>query len=94
MFHCHILEHEDGGMMAPVEVLSTASIARQQEDEPLPTMTMPRKHADLWRGGPASLFGWLEKAPASSVNLEQALAASMCASNLPDVTAGLSKSGP
>jgi FtsP/CotA-like multicopper oxidase with cupredoxin domain len=22
VFHCHILEHEDGGMMAPIEVLA------------------------------------------------------------------------
>jgi FtsP/CotA-like multicopper oxidase with cupredoxin domain len=45
VFHCHILEHEDGGMMAPIEVLSTASITRQQQSEPMTTMSpMPQKH--------------------------------------------------
>lgn len=33
VFHCHILEHEDGGMMAPVEVLSAETVNRQQVSE-------------------------------------------------------------
>ncbi|HEY4918467.1 MAG TPA: multicopper oxidase domain-containing protein [Xanthobacteraceae bacterium] len=45
VFHCHILEHEDNGMMAPVEVLGPANIAQQQLSEPMATMgTMPHKH--------------------------------------------------
>ena len=33
VFHCHILEHEDGGMMAPVEVLGPDTIALLQRHE-------------------------------------------------------------
>lgn len=43
VFHCHILEHEDGGMMAPIEVLSAASVIRQQQSEPM-TMMSPMGH--------------------------------------------------
>jgi FtsP/CotA-like multicopper oxidase with cupredoxin domain len=38
VFHCHILEHEDGGMMAPVEVFGPATIAQQQYSERIPSM--------------------------------------------------------
>jgi FtsP/CotA-like multicopper oxidase with cupredoxin domain len=45
VFHCHILEHEDNGMMAPVEVLGPANIAEQQLSEPVGTMrAMQHKH--------------------------------------------------
>jgi Multicopper oxidase len=38
VFHCHILEHEDGGMMAPVEVLGPETVAQQQYSEPVPSI--------------------------------------------------------
>ena len=33
VFHCHILEHEDGGMMAPVELLDADGVNKHQEHE-------------------------------------------------------------
>lgn len=33
VFHCHILEHEDGGMMAPVEVLDAQALETPQASE-------------------------------------------------------------
>jgi Multicopper oxidase len=45
VFHCHILEHEDGGMMAPVEVLGPETVAQQQHSEPVSFMKpMPGDH--------------------------------------------------
>jgi FtsP/CotA-like multicopper oxidase with cupredoxin domain len=81
VFHCHILEHEDAGMMAPIEVLSAASIARQQEDELVPAMNMPSKRTDLWRDGFSSLLGGSMVAPSSDLSLNAALASSICTSD-------------
>ena len=44
VFHCHILEHEDGGMMAPVEVLSAEAVNRQQVSEVISMGPMHHKH--------------------------------------------------
>jgi FtsP/CotA-like multicopper oxidase with cupredoxin domain len=88
VFHCHILEHEDGGMMAPIEVLSAASIARQQEDEPMPTMNMPSKRTDSRRAG---FLSWLDKlitTSSSNLGLNAALESSLCISQ---VSSGYSK---
>jgi FtsP/CotA-like multicopper oxidase with cupredoxin domain len=46
VFHCHILEHEDGGMMAPVEVLGAASLALRQKDEPAPATRVPSERTE------------------------------------------------
>ena len=42
MFHCHILEHEDKGMMAPIEVLA-----------PRGSGAAARPQRSLWAGLPA-----------------------------------------
>jgi len=44
VFHCHILEHEDAGMMAPIEVIGPATIARQQVSETIPPTGLSHRH--------------------------------------------------
>jgi FtsP/CotA-like multicopper oxidase with cupredoxin domain len=82
VFHCHILEHEDNGMMAPVEVLTAASLARQQENEPVTPMNMPSKRTDIRHSPLALLQGQLTKTLSSNVSLEAALALSLCTSDV------------
>ena len=68
--------------MAPLEVLSAADVARQQEDESLPAMTMPSKSTDLWRSGFSLLLGRFMAESSSDLSLNVALASPMCTSHM------------
>lgn len=48
MFHCHILEHEDKGMMAPIEVLGPPEQASQRPARSL-FARLPARVDDDWR---------------------------------------------
>jgi hypothetical protein len=81
VFHCHILEHEDAGMMAPVEVLSAATIARQQQDEPISPMGAPGKKAESRSIAISSFLRLFDAISLSSdPDVDAALATSICSS--------------
>jgi hypothetical protein len=79
VFHCHILEHEDGGMMAPIEVLTAASIAQRQQDEPLAPMNMPNRRTDFWSMRLSRLIGLFHHRQEQG-DFDTALARSICSS--------------
>ena len=44
VFHCHILEHEDGGMMAVVQVFDPADPSKNTDHISKHSMSMPMSH--------------------------------------------------
>ena len=75
VYHCHILEHEDGGMMAPIEVVDPRT---------LPTSSSSRPSNTTWSGRFASLFAFSARPQFNDdAALDAALRDSLCTSTAP-----------
>ena len=57
MYHCHIIEHEDGGMMAQIKVVDPANLDKKYQlmDHMTLMMAFAEERGvtmdDLWLGG-------------------------------------------